>query len=105
MAQWSIKILSNDSALQFQPDLPGAQVGDPLKIISGDIVIWNNLTDGTVTLSNSANGDELVEVPGGQVSSPGLIINLQTPGLNNNTLSYEGESGALEGTHSIEVSS
>ena len=51
MPVWSIKIVPSASQIAgqpvaFVPDLPGAQPGDPLKVLSGDLVSWNNTTNG-----------------------------------------------------------
>ena len=50
MPIWSIKIIPSNSGLAdepvaFQPDLPGANPGDPLKVFNNDLVSWNNTTD------------------------------------------------------------
>ena len=49
MPDWSIKIVPvkgqpNVSA-QFQPDIDGSKPGQPLKVVQGDLVSWNNTTD------------------------------------------------------------
>ncbi|MEA2240104.1 MAG: hypothetical protein QOC81_4828 [Thermoanaerobaculia bacterium] len=42
---WSITIVSLDSGgAAFQPDLMGAQPGDPLQAGNADLISWNNRT-------------------------------------------------------------
>jgi len=49
MADWSIRIIPNPSAIAGQPallvpDLVGAKPGDPLQVQEDDLVSWNNET-------------------------------------------------------------
>lgn len=41
---WSIKIVSVDGSAAFQPNVPGAKVGDPLQAQDADLISWNNRT-------------------------------------------------------------
>jgi hypothetical protein len=42
MPDWSIKIQGKPAL--FTPDIAGAKLGAPLKVVQGDIVSWNNET-------------------------------------------------------------
>jgi hypothetical protein len=74
-SQWSIKIIDlGNGTVTFQPDLPGAQQGQPLGVNAGDIVTWNNTTNNMLTLQSIPPGTVLTDpIPAGQVSSPGYI--------------------------------
>lgn len=71
-SQWGIKIIDlGNGTVTFQPDLPGAQQGQPLGVNSGDLVTWNNTTNKTLTLQSIPPGTPLCDpIPAGQVSSP-----------------------------------
>jgi hypothetical protein len=50
---WSIKIVPSTSGIAgqpvaFVPDLPNASPGDPLNVLSGDLVSWNNTTNDVI---------------------------------------------------------
>jgi|SRR3954452_12338365 hypothetical protein len=42
MPDWSIKIQGKPAV--FTPDIGGTRHGAPLKVVQGDIVSWNNMT-------------------------------------------------------------
>ena len=42
MPDWSIKIEGNPAV--FTPDIDGTPAGEPLKVVQGDLVSWNNMT-------------------------------------------------------------
>jgi hypothetical protein len=70
---WNIKIDQNaDGTVTFQPDVPGAQPGQPLGVQPNDTVTWNNRTNQTLTLQViSPTGLFLTDpIPAGQVSDP-----------------------------------
>ena len=71
-SQWSIKIIDvGNGTVTFQPDLPGAQPGQPLGVNADDLVTWNNTTNKTLTLQSSPPGIYLTDpIPAGQVSDP-----------------------------------
>ena len=43
MPDWSIKIQGKPAV--FTPDIDGTPPGQPLKVVEGDLVSWNNTTD------------------------------------------------------------
>ena len=49
MPDWSIKIVPAKGKpgvfARFKPDLKKAKPGQPLKVVQGDLVSWNNTTD------------------------------------------------------------
>jgi hypothetical protein len=71
-SQWSIKIIDlGNGTVTFQPDLPGAQRGQPLGANPGDLITWNNTTNRTLTLQSIPPGTYLTDpIPPGQVSDP-----------------------------------
>jgi hypothetical protein len=71
-SQWSIKIIDlGNGTVTFQPDLPGAQPGQPLGVDAADLVTWNNTTNKTLTLQSIPPGTYLTDpIPAGQVSDP-----------------------------------
>ena len=72
MPVWSIKIVPSTTGLAnepaaFVPDLPGAEAGAPLKVLTGDLVTWNNTTDETYQpWPTDAQGKLLGNPPVGQ---------------------------------------
>jgi plastocyanin len=42
MPDWSVKI--DGKPATFTPDIDGAATGTPLKVVQGDLVSWNNMT-------------------------------------------------------------
>lgn len=42
MPDWSVKIEGKPGV--FTPDIDGTPPGDPLKVVQGDLVSWNNTT-------------------------------------------------------------
>jgi len=42
MPDWSIKIEGKPAT--FTPDIDGTPTGEPLKVVQGDLVSWNNTT-------------------------------------------------------------
>jgi plastocyanin len=75
-----ITIKKIDGKTVFQPDRPGANPGDPLEVVLGDLVTWNNETDDPHhPVATDPAGPFLTnEIPPGGVSSP--IFNVtQTP--------------------------
>lgn len=76
MSQWSITIVQlSTSSVAFQPDLPGAQPGQPLGVIGGDLITWNNTTNNPHLLqrTNVPAGTSTFltnQIPAGQVSDP-----------------------------------
>jgi len=71
-SQWGIKIIDlGNGTVTFQPDLPGAQPGQPLGVNKSDLVTWNNTTNKTLTLQSIPPGTFLADpIPPGKVSSP-----------------------------------
>jgi hypothetical protein len=71
-SQWSIKIIDlGNGTVTFQPEVPGAQQGQPLGVSSGDLVTWNNTTNKSLTLQSDPAGTFLTNpIPAGQVSDP-----------------------------------
>ncbi len=97
---WSIKINQNpDGTVSFQPDLPGAQPGQPLGVQANDTITWNNRTDNPLTLATiSPTGVYLTDpIPAGQVSSPIFAV-----GATTGTITYSCVSPAQQ-QHSIVV--
>jgi plastocyanin len=43
MPDWSVKIEGKPAV--FTPDIDGTPSGQPLKVVQGDLVSWNNTTD------------------------------------------------------------
>jgi hypothetical protein len=43
MPDWSIKIEGKPAV--FTPDIDGTPSGEPLKVVEGDLVSWNNMTE------------------------------------------------------------
>ena len=43
MPDWSIKIQGKPAV--FTPDIDGTPSGQPLKVVQGDLVSWNNMTN------------------------------------------------------------
>jgi len=82
MPVWSIKIVATPSGqpAAFQPDLPGAKPGDPLNVLSGDLVTWNNTTDETYQpWPTDSSGNLLQEEPNGPVGPRGSANYLSDP--------------------------
>lgn len=68
-ATWSIKIVVlPNGTTAFQPDVPGAQPGQPLGVNSGDLVTWNNTTN--VAHLPVMTGPLCDPIPAGNVSDP-----------------------------------
>lgn len=76
LSQWSITIVQvSPSSVAFRPDLPGAQNGQPLGALAGDLITWNNTTNNAHLLqrTNPAPGGSNFltnQIPAGQVSDP-----------------------------------
>jgi hypothetical protein len=71
--QWSITINQlPDGTFTFTPYVPGAHVGQPLGVNPGDLVTWNNQTNGPVQLQSiQPAGLFLIgPTPAGSVSNP-----------------------------------
>jgi hypothetical protein len=72
-SSWSITINQlPDGTFTFTPFVPGAHVGQPLGVSSGDLVTWNNQTNGEIKLQSiQPAGVYLTEpIPAGSVSNP-----------------------------------
>lgn len=72
-SSWSITINQlPDGTFTFTPFVPGAHVGQPLGVSSGDLVTWNNQTNGQIELQSiQPAGVYLTEpIPAGSVSNP-----------------------------------
>src|SRR5215813_8900581 len=69
---WSILIIQNShGTITFWPDVPGAQPGQPLGVIIGDNVTWNNRTRKTLVLQSIPPGTYLTDkIPPGKASDP-----------------------------------
>jgi len=76
---WSI-IISQDSdgALAFTPDVPGAKVGQPLGVVSGDNVTWNNQTNEVIKLLPLPPAKPTLfpfeSIPAGSASDPIFLV-------------------------------
>jgi hypothetical protein len=85
MPVWSIKIIPStsgiaDEPVAFVPDLPGAKPGESLKVLSGDLVSWNNTTNDThQPWPTDAQGNLLKEEPDGPVGERGTANYLSDP--------------------------
>lgn len=73
----NIKIIQKDGgAIAFLQDWPGATENDPVEVNRGDIVTWNNRTDGLLELVSQPPGTFITKpIPAGQASSPGFLAN------------------------------
>jgi hypothetical protein len=75
-SSWSIIIEQlPDGSLTFTPDVPGAKVGQPLGVSSGDNVTWNNRTDQVIKLKSIQPPEPppvfpFDSIPTGNVSNP-----------------------------------
>jgi hypothetical protein len=70
---WGIIIdQQTDGSITFTPDVPGAKVGQPLGVNSGDDVTWNNRTNQTITLQSIQPPTPFPfgPIPAGGVSNP-----------------------------------
>jgi hypothetical protein len=70
---WGIIINQQaDGSITFTPDVPGAKVGQPLGVNSGDNVTWNNRTNQTITLQSIQPSTPFPfgPIPAGGVSNP-----------------------------------
>jgi hypothetical protein len=79
---WSITINQlPDGTFTFTPFVPGAHVGQPLGVSSGDLVTWNNQTNGEIKLQSvQPTGLYLTEpIPAGSVSNPIFQFPLPIP--------------------------
>jgi len=76
-ATWSIRILVlPNGTTAFQPDVPGAQPGQPLGVNSGDLVTWNNTTDvAHLPVMTIASGPLCDPIPAGSPSDPIFKVN------------------------------
>jgi hypothetical protein len=75
---WSITINQlPDGTFTFTPYVPGAYVGQPLGVSSGDLVTWNNQTNGEIKLQSIQPKDTYLTepIPAGSVSSPIFQVN------------------------------
>jgi hypothetical protein len=72
LSQWSIKIVKlANGTVAFQPDLPGAQPGQPLGVLINDLITWNNTTnDPHQPEQTNPTGFLTNQIPAGQVSDP-----------------------------------
>ena len=72
LSQRSIKIVQQaNESVAFQPDLPGAQPGQPLGALGGDLITWNNTTNNAHQPEGTNPTSYLTEqIPAGQVSDP-----------------------------------
>lgn len=95
-----IIIKQENGTTVFQPDRPGAKPGDPLKVIKGDLITWNNRTNDihhpvAVTPAGTFLTDE---IPPKDVSSP--IFSPVTPSVITYMCSRHpddpGEKGSIE---------
>src|SRR5262245_44071227 len=58
--QFVIAIVSDGpNRVAFRPDLPGAQVGDPLHAKPSDLVVWSNRTDLDLRIESIPPGQPL----------------------------------------------
>jgi hypothetical protein len=69
---WGIEIGILNGMVAFRPNVPGAQVGQPLGVAQNDLVHWINRTPLTIVLlSSQPPGMFLAEpIPPGQGSRP-----------------------------------
>jgi hypothetical protein len=72
---WGIEIGIQNGMVAFRPDLPNAQVGQPLGVLLNDLVLWINRTGLTIALvSTHPPGLFLANpIPPGQGSRPFFI--------------------------------
>ena len=75
----SIKIVKlADGTVSFQPDVSGAQPGQPLGANAGDNITWNNRTDEAHwPVAIDPPGFLTNDIPAGEVSEP--IFNIEGP--------------------------
>ena len=72
-SQWSITITEKDGVFTFTPYVPGAHAGQPLGVNPGDLVTWNNQTNGPVQLQSlqpTGLFSSIGPIPAGSVSKP-----------------------------------
>jgi hypothetical protein len=74
--QWSITIVKlADGTVAFKPDIPGAQPSQPLGVVAGDLVNWNNQTNEPHwPVAIAPPGFLTNSVPAGQVSDPIFMV-------------------------------
>lgn len=75
---WRIEIGIQAGEIVFRPDVPDAQVGDPLRVSRNDVIIWSNLTDLVLTPITIDPPHFILTnpIPARRVSEPEFIITM-----------------------------
>jgi hypothetical protein len=69
---WGIEIGILNGMVAFRPNLPGAQIGQPLGVAQNDLVLWINRTGLTIALVSTQPANLFLAnpIPPGQGSQP-----------------------------------